>query len=107
MIYLAAGGIRAPTAPRIERRGAQRGGNIARIAAAAVPILSKDDLRWSVVVINENGTERWRANVPATFNAGSSANNRGFVAISDHRVVLSGQDNALLGWDAATGKPIG
>ncbi len=59
-------------------------------------------LTWTVVVIDENGTERWRADVTAEF----PGNDGGFVAISQHRVVLRGNNHALLAWDAATGSRI-
>jgi len=59
-------------------------------------------LTWTVVVIDENGTERWRADVTAEF----PGNDGGFVAISEHRVILRGSNHALLAWDAATGRRI-
>jgi hypothetical protein len=76
------------------------------IAALVFTMRAIDDLRWTVVVIDERGRERWRADVPAAFNPGGSALTQAFVAISDHRVVLSRFDDELFAWDAATGKPI-
>ncbi len=65
------------------------------------------DLRWAVVVIDQDGTERWRAEVPASFIVDRFELNRvGFLAMSDHRVVLQGEKRALLAWDAASGAVI-
>jgi len=78
--------------------------------AAAVLVFSvhgMNDLRWTVVVVDESGTERWRAEVPADFaRPFPSLNNVGFVAISEHRVVLRGNNHALIAWDATTGSRI-
>jgi hypothetical protein len=68
---------------------------------------TKPDLRWVVVVIAENGTERWRAEVPSTFTPTLLALNQvGFLAVSAQRVVLVGEAAAMLVWDAATGAAI-
>lgn len=64
------------------------------------------DLRWEIIVVDETGAERWRVDVPAAFNP-YTALTAGFVAISERYVVLTGPDEALLAWDAATGKPLG
>lgn len=63
------------------------------------------DIRWAVIVIGEDGAERWRAEIPAAFAPGMALIT-GFVAIDDKHVVLERHDHSLLGWDAATGKPI-
>ena len=63
---------------------------------------------WTVVVIDENGTERWRAAVPKEFTPGLvTLNEVGFIAMSEHRVVLLGEKWEVLAWDSATGAPIG
>ncbi len=64
-------------------------------------------LRWTVVVIDENGKERWRASVPSLFTPTFLLLNQvGFLAMSEHRVVLLGEKAAMLAWDAATGAAI-
>ncbi len=60
----------------------------------------------AIVVIDEQGTERWRAEVPAAFAANAMLSS-GFVAISEHRVVLAAPDYSLLGWDASKGGRVG
>jgi outer membrane protein assembly factor BamB len=62
------------------------------------------ELAWKVAVFDESGKERWRADVPTGFSPGAALNN-GFVAIGEHRVVVSTFDGALLAWDM-TGKPV-
>ena len=72
--------------------------------AGALALLVHGEHTWSVMVVDESGTERWRTDVPATFapNLRSS-----YVAIGDHRVVLVNVSNdALLAWDSTTGQPI-
>jgi outer membrane protein assembly factor BamB len=76
------------------------------VAVLVSMLVGINEYRAAVVVIDENGSERWRAEVPATFKPASSSLSHGFVAISDHRVVLARHDHALFAWDAATGKPI-
>ncbi len=66
-------------------------------------LLRTPEKTWAVAVMEENGLERWRAEVPATF---ASQLDGGFVAMSDRRVVLLAGD-ALLAWDATSGKPVG
>ena len=62
---------------------------------------------WTVVVIDDNGTERWRAVVPKEFTPGMvTLNQVGFLAMSEHRVVLFGE-RPPIAWDVATGAPIG
>jgi hypothetical protein len=80
--------------------------NGAAAVALVFTMLATDDMRGAVVVVDESGKQRWRAEVPAAFNPNGALNN-GFVAISERRVVLTGPDHALLAWDAANGKPIG
>ncbi len=77
----------------------------AAVAALVFTMRALDDVRWTVVVIDESGRERWRADVPAAFNPGGATLNQSFVAISEQRVVLCRPDATLLAWDAA-GKPI-
>jgi len=68
--------------------------------AGALALLVHRERAWSVVVVEESGTERWRVDVPSTFD-------RGHVAIAEHRVVVvDNATDALIAWDAATGKPI-
>ena len=62
---------------------------------------------WTVVVVDEGGTERWRAPVPEAFTPGLvTLNQVGFLAMSEHRVVLFGE-RPPIAWDAATGAPVG
>jgi hypothetical protein len=57
---------------------------------------------WTVVVVDENGKERWRAEVPKEFTPGIVKLNKvGFIAMSDHRVVLFGE-RPPIAWDAMT-----
>jgi outer membrane protein assembly factor BamB len=76
--------------------------------AALVITVRDDKLWWSIVVIDETGRERWRAEVPDAFSTVSTVGMliRGFIAIGDRRVVLAVSDGTLLAWDAATGKPV-
>ncbi len=67
----------------------------------------QEGLRWAVVVYGEiDGKPRWRVDLPLEvtstrgFHAFSEA---GFVAISEHRVVLRAFDHRLYVWDAGTG----
>ena len=69
-------------------------------------LVAINEYRAAVIVIDETGTERWRADVPDTFSPRSDSLSHGFLAISDHRVVLARHDHTLFAWDAATGKPI-
>ena len=63
--------------------------------------------QWTVVVLDENGTTRWRAAVPKEFTPGLVTLNKiGFIAMSEHRVVLFGE-RPPIAWDATTGAPIG
>ena len=76
---------------------------------AALAVLAYSEAsRWQVIVFEETGAERWRADVPAAYAHDGSPQRFGHVAISEQRVVLrkSGSD-ILLAWDAETGKPIG
>ncbi len=61
--------------------------------AAAAIVDTATDRR--IVVVDEHGTERFRAVAP--LDAFS------FVAISEHRVVMSMHDDTLIAWDAHTG----
>ena len=65
------------------------------VVALVFTMLAKDDMRSAVVVLDETGKQRWRADVPSGFNP-NGASNSGFVAISERRVVLAGPDHALL-----------
>lgn len=62
--------------------------------------------RWAVVVLDPSGRERWRVEVPRS-HAGPQLTTTGFVAISEQRVVLRGPRDALLAWDATSGKLVG
>jgi hypothetical protein len=77
--------------------------------AAAALVLAIDmaahTISWTVVVVEESGAVRWRADVPAAFTEGFTLS-RGFVAINDRRVVLAGPTRVLVAWDAATGKVV-
>ncbi len=64
-------------------------------------------LRATLVVINDDGVGRWRADVPAAIDPGGFRLNSSFVAISEHRVILCRDDATLFAWDAATGAPLG
>lgn len=64
------------------------------------------DFTWTVLVVDENGAERWRRDAPAELAGSGLGLNFGFVAISDHRVVLRGPDHTLVAWDAATGSRV-
>lgn len=62
------------------------------------------DDTWQVTIVDEWGTERWRAEVPQPprpYDLNYSA-----VALSDTRLVLGTPSGALLAWDAATGAPV-
>ncbi len=76
-------------------------------AAAALVLEPEAAMRetggWTVVVVDESGTVRWRAEVPASL-AHDFSLTAGFVAIDERRVVLADPDRALVAWDAATGK---
>ena len=77
-------------------------------AAAALVLDPEAAMRqggWTVVVVEESGTVRWRAEVPAPLNQSFSLT-AGFVEIDERRVVLAGPDRALVAWDAATGKVV-
>ncbi len=84
--------------------------HLASGGGAAVALLAAlrgvGDVQWQVVVVDETGAERWRRVVPATFGP-NGALAAGFVAMSEHRVVLAGPDHAILAWDAAKGMPVG
>lgn len=59
---------------------------------------------WFVAVVDETGSERWRAEVPRQprpYDLTASA-----VALSDTRLVLGTPSNDLLAWDAATGASV-
>lgn len=76
--------------------------------AVALLLHTDDDalkkMVWSVVVITDDGKERWRVDVPV--DATKTNLDSGFVAISEKRVVLSAGKDMLLGWDASTGRRI-
>lgn len=74
-------------------------------AAALVITLGATKATWSVVVIDESGKERWRADVPDDGSA-HGALNRAFIALGDRRAVLASHDGKLLAWDASTGGPL-
>jgi len=88
-------------------------GRVIHLAAhpGAVAVLLRTDravneVVWSVAVIGEDGIERWRADVPAEIGANSDRLDHGFVAISEHRVVLSAGNDVLLAWDAVAGRRV-
>ena len=64
-------------------------------------------LRATLVVIDDDGVERWRAEVPAAIDPGGFRLDSSFVAISEHRVILCRDDARLFAWDAATGAALG
>jgi hypothetical protein len=67
-----------------------------------------DGFRWAILVFGDDGTARWRAEVPPAHTAGTfvDLSAKGFVAVSEHRIVLRGLRGVLMGWDAKTGAPI-
>ena len=69
----------------------------------------EDAVRWTVLVLDAHGRERWRSEVPRSHAAGTwiELNTKAFVAISERRVVLQGLRNTLLFWDAANGTLLG
>lgn len=69
--------------------------------------LQDDPFRWVVLVYDAQGRERWHVEVPPwnTANRIIGTNWNGFVAISEHRVVLRGLQDTLFVWDAANGAP--
>lgn len=67
---------------------------------AAVLLRDRAHARCAVALVDEDGRIRWRADVPPAHAA------HGTLAVSAHRVVLCGLDDALLAWDAATGRRI-
>ena len=75
-------------------------------SAIAVLLMSppaKEDT-WFVAVVDEAGTERWRAQVPRQprpYDLNASA-----VALSDKRLVLGTPSGVLLAWNAATGASV-
>jgi hypothetical protein len=77
-------------------------------AAVALVFTNREaerDYLWTIVVIDNNGRERWRIDVPAELEDGLNLN-YAYVAISEHRVVLRTRNHALFAWDAATGQRI-
>jgi hypothetical protein len=60
---------------------------------------------WSVAVVDEDGSVRWRATVPR-MSMKSFLNYDGCVALSATRLVLHTPNNTLLAWDAKTGASI-
>jgi hypothetical protein len=66
------------------------------------------DLRYTVVVIDDDGKERWRKEVPASVTADTFTrlSRTGFLAVTDHHVVLRALKDQLLVWDASNGNPI-
>ncbi len=67
-----------------------------------------DGFRWAVLVFGDDGSPRWRAEVPPVHTAGTfvDLSTKGFVAVSEHRIVLRGLGRVLMGWDAKTGTQI-
>ena len=75
-------------------------------SAIAVLLMSPpaDVDTWFVAVVDEAGTERWRAEVPRQprpYDLNYSA-----VALSDQRLVLGTPSGVLLAWNAATGASV-
>lgn len=106
-ITLAALGDRFSIEARVELAPAEINHLHAGGGALAV-LVHVDSSRWQVIVFEESGAERWRAEVPSAYAENGSAHRFGYVAISEQRVaLLKGGSDALLAWDAATGKPIG
>jgi len=68
-------------------------------------IRGPDDVRWYVVVVGEDGKERWRSALPQAY-ARTFGPKTGSLAINEKWVVISRYDSTLVGWDAVTGKPI-
>lgn len=71
--------------------------------AALVLWIDRYEERWAILVLDPQGRERTRIDVPRS-HAGPQLTSAGFVAISAKRVVLHGLHESLLAWDAATGK---
>ena len=65
-------------------------------------------VRWSVLVLDPQGRERWRVEVPRVHLAGKSIalNRTGCVVISEQRVILRGLRDTLFAWETATGAPV-
>lgn len=66
------------------------------------------DLRYTVVVIDDSGKERWRGEVPAAVTADTLTmlSRIGFLAVTANHVVLRALKDQLLVWDATNGNPI-
>lgn len=105
-VALAALGDTLEIAARIDLAPAEI--NHLHAGGSALAVLVHTESRWQVIVFEESGAERWRVDVPVAYAHDGSAHAFGYVAISDERVALlkAGSD-ALLAWDAATGKPVG
>jgi hypothetical protein len=70
---------------------------------------SRDEaFRWSVVVIDATAQERWRTELPPSHTAGTDLElgSKGFIALSEQRVIVRGLRHQLFAWDVATGAPI-
>lgn len=80
-------------------------GGGAAVALVLDADMAKQAVSWTVVVVEESGSVRWRAPVPPTYTENFSLT-AGFVAIDEHHVILASSARVLVAWDATTGKVV-